>query len=93
MSQGGQRDNDLTALDELIEKITVDANGDDEQLWAFRQAFEDDVSHLRPPSGRPFAAERGLRSFPERADSRLREFLAQEYHRRERHDEAMALWG
>lgn len=36
-------------------------------------------------------AERGLRSFPERADSRLREFLAQEYHRRKRHDEAMAL--
>jgi len=44
MSQGGQRDNDLTALDELIEKITDDANGDDEQLWALRQAFEDDVS-------------------------------------------------
>src|SRR6185312_9724922 len=30
-------------LDELIEKITVDANGIDEQLWAFRQAFEDNV--------------------------------------------------
>ncbi len=43
MSQGGQRDNDLTALDELIEKITVDAYGDDEQLGAFRQAFEDEV--------------------------------------------------
>ena len=25
--------------DELIEKITVDANGEAEQLWAFRQAF------------------------------------------------------
>jgi hypothetical protein len=32
------------ALDELIEEITIDAYGDDEQLWAFRQAFEDDVS-------------------------------------------------
>ena len=34
----------LDALDELIEEITVDAYGDDEQLWAFRQAFEDEVS-------------------------------------------------
>jgi hypothetical protein len=34
----------MAALDELIEKITVDANGDAEQLWAFRQAFEDDVA-------------------------------------------------
>ena len=34
---------DLDALDEMIEEITVDAYGDDEQLWAFRQAFEDNV--------------------------------------------------
>ena len=33
----------LDALDEMIEEITVDAYGDDEQLWAFRQAFEDNV--------------------------------------------------
>ena len=36
-------------------------------------------------------AERGIRAFPEQTDSRLREFLAQEYHRRDRHDSAMAL--
>ncbi len=30
-------------LDRLIEEIIVDAYGDDEQLWAFRQAFEDNV--------------------------------------------------
>jgi len=36
-------------------------------------------------------AERGLQAFPERTDSRLREFLADEYHRRKRHEEAMAL--
>ena len=36
-------------------------------------------------------AERGLKAFPERPDSRLREFLAAEYHRRKRHDDAMAL--
>ena len=34
---------ELNALDEMIEEITVDAYGDDEQLWAFRQAFEDNV--------------------------------------------------
>lgn len=44
MSLKGHRDNDLAALDELIERITVDAYSDDEKLWAFRQAFEDDVA-------------------------------------------------
>ena len=31
-------------LDELIEKITVDAYGEQEQLWAFWQAFQDHVA-------------------------------------------------
>jgi hypothetical protein len=31
-------------LDRLIEEIIVDAYGDDEQLWVFRQAFEDNVA-------------------------------------------------
>jgi hypothetical protein len=34
---------DSPELDGLIDGITVDAYGDDEQLWAFRQAFEDNV--------------------------------------------------
>ena len=34
---------DLMDLDTLIEEIIVDAYGDDEQLWAFRQAFEDNA--------------------------------------------------
>ncbi len=33
----------LEALDDMIAEITVDVYGDDEQLWAFRQAFEDDA--------------------------------------------------
>jgi len=36
-------------------------------------------------------AEKGLAAFPGRTDPRLREFVAEEYHRRERHPEAMAL--
>ena len=31
-------------LNEMIKEITCDASGDDEQLWAFRQAFEDSVA-------------------------------------------------
>jgi uncharacterized Zn finger protein len=36
-------------------------------------------------------AERGLKTFPKDPDPRLQDFLAEEYHRRKRHDEAMAL--
>jgi hypothetical protein len=35
---------DLADLDRLIEEITVDAHGDDEKFWAFRQVFEDEVT-------------------------------------------------
>lgn len=38
------RDSELAYLDGLIDEITTDANGEAEQLWAFRQAFEDDVA-------------------------------------------------
>ena len=37
------REKGSSELDELIEEIMVDAYGDNEQLWAFRQAFEDNV--------------------------------------------------
>lgn len=36
-------------------------------------------------------AEKGVGAFPQRTDSRLREFLADEYHRRRRHDDAMQI--
>ena len=36
-------------------------------------------------------AEKGLAAFPERTDGRLREFVAQEYHRLGRHEDAMKL--
>jgi tetratricopeptide (TPR) repeat protein len=38
------RGKDSPELGGLIDEITVDAYGDDEQLWAFRQAFEDHVA-------------------------------------------------
>ena len=36
-------------------------------------------------------AEKGLKAFPKQTDSRLREFLAKEYHGRKRHAEALEL--
>ena len=42
-SRRSKRNKDLDALDKMIEEIVVDAYGDDEQLSAFCQAFEDDV--------------------------------------------------
>jgi hypothetical protein len=43
MNRKGNHDNDPKALDKLIEEITVDAYGDDEQLSAFCQVIEDEV--------------------------------------------------
>jgi len=44
MNPRDHHDNDLTALDELIKQTTVDAYTDNEKLWAFRQAFKDNVT-------------------------------------------------
>ena len=38
---GRENDRASRAVDELLEDILTDAHGDDEQLWALRQAFED----------------------------------------------------
>jgi hypothetical protein len=43
MTHKKKRRPDDADLDRLIEEITVDAYGDDEQLWAFRQVIEDEV--------------------------------------------------
>jgi hypothetical protein len=47
MTKGKRTKNPASAegkdLDGLIDRITVDAYGDGEQLWAFRQDFEDEV--------------------------------------------------
>ncbi|MCA1694102.1 MAG: calcium-binding protein, partial [Actinobacteria bacterium] len=42
-------------IDELISEIIVDAYGEHEQLWSFRQAFEDDARF--PFRGRVVGAE------------------------------------
>ncbi len=35
--------NEYAALDDLITEITVDAYGDEEKLWSFRQVLEDEL--------------------------------------------------
>jgi tetratricopeptide (TPR) repeat protein len=42
-SRNNKENKDLKALDETIREIIVDAYGDEEQRWAFRQVFEDDI--------------------------------------------------
>lgn len=43
-SRSGDNLRDPNQLDRLIQEITVDAYGDDEKLWAFRQALEDELT-------------------------------------------------
>jgi hypothetical protein len=43
MNRKEQEDEDITALEELIDEIIVDAYGEDEQLSAFCQVIEDEV--------------------------------------------------
>ena len=50
MGRAGRDDKNLADLDELIGRITADACGDDEKLWAFRQAFEDRSRYRRTGS-------------------------------------------
>ena len=56
-----------TGTETLLDEILTDAYGDDEQLWALRQAFEDNVElpadASRPlfASGRASPCSRGAR--------------------------------
>src|SRR5438552_9455359 len=43
MTLSNYDDRALAVLDTLIDEITLDAHGDDEKFWAFRQAFEDNI--------------------------------------------------
>lgn len=43
-SRSGDDLRDPNQLDRLVQEITVDAYGDDEKLWAFRQVLEDEVT-------------------------------------------------
>ena len=73
-------------VEELVAVMSRDVSHAHDYLRiaeAYREACQDDQALLW--------AEKGLQAFPERTDGRLREFAAEEYHRRRRHDDAMKL--
>ncbi len=74
---------DLDALVAIKAKNLSDA-------YAFLQIAELYREARRPDDALAWA-ERGLKAFPQDTDSRLLAFLAAEYHRRGRHDDAIAL--
>lgn len=73
-----------------VDAVVAVKSRDLSQAYAFYQ-----IAQLYQDAGRHddalVWAERGAQAFPERTDARLRQFLIEEYHRRERHDEAMAI--
>lgn len=87
-------------ITQIMETLAEQA-GDVEALIAIKQRdLSSAYSYLRIAEAYQAAgkhdpamswAERGIEAFPARTDSRLREFLADAYHRRKRHDEAMDL--
>jgi uncharacterized Zn finger protein len=73
-----------------VEAIVEVRKRDLSSAWAYLQIAEAYKGAGRHDLALEWA-ERGVKTFPERTDSRLREFLADEYHRRERHGDAMTL--
>ena len=73
-------------LDELIAVMSRDLSS----AYSFLEIAEACKKHGKNDLALEWA-ERGLKAFPVHTDSRLREFLAEEYHRRKRPDAAMAL--
>ena len=88
------------AITSIMETL-ADLSGDIEQQVAVRSrdlsnAYDFlQIAEIYRQAGRHDKAmewaENGVKAFPERTDSRLREFLADEYHRRGKHEGAMAL--
>jgi uncharacterized Zn finger protein len=73
-----------------VEALVVIKTRDLSNVYAFLQIAE--IYHEAGKGDKALEwAERGVKTFPDQTDARLREFLAGEYHRRKRHDEAMQL--
>jgi uncharacterized Zn finger protein len=93
-------DHDRFRITSIMESLAC-VDGDVESLVAVKSkdlsiAYHFlEIAQVYKDAGKPDKAlewaEKGLKAFPENTDSRLREFLANEYHRCRRHDEAMQL--
>jgi uncharacterized Zn finger protein len=73
-----------------IENLVAIRQRDLSSQYAFLQIAEI-YQDARQPDQALDWAERGVKAFPEPMDGRLREFLADAYHKRKRHADAMAL--
>lgn len=73
-----------------VDALVAVKSRDLSHAYAYLQIAETLRAAGRPDEALDWA-ERGVKAFPQRTDSRLREFLADEYHRRKRHDDAMNL--
>ncbi len=73
-------------IDELVAVMSRDLSSA-YSYWKIAGVYREAGQH----DGALLWAEKGLKAFPERTDARLREFAAEEYHRRRRHDDAMKL--
>lgn len=73
-----------------VEAVVAVKQRDLSSAYAFLEIAEL-YRRARNPDQALVWAERGVKVFPEHTDPRLREFLADEYQRRGRHQEAMAL--
>lgn len=73
-----------------VEAIVAIKQRDLSSSWAYLQIAEACQKAKKHDLALEWA-ERGVKTFPQDRDGRLTEFLATEYHRRKRHDEAMAL--
>lgn len=71
-----------------IDALVAVKRKDLSSAWRFLQIAEACAQAQRHDQALEWA-QRGLQAFPQRTDSRLREFLAKEYHRRGRHEDAM----
>ena len=94
---GSHRDFRLTHIMETL----AEQSGDAEALVVVKQRdlsmpygylqIAEIYKNAKQPDRALEWAERGLKTFPKNPDPRLQDFLAEEYHRRKRHDEALAL--
>jgi uncharacterized Zn finger protein len=87
-------------ITQIMESLARTCGDSDELVAVMSRDLSSAYSYLRiaevyRETGQPdhalVWAEKGLKAFPDRTDARLREFAAEEYHRRGRHAEAMKL--
>jgi uncharacterized Zn finger protein len=83
MESLAQASGDIDQLVAVMSRDLSSANGYLKIAEVYHEARQHDNALLW--------AEKGLQAFPEHTDGRLREFAAEEYHRRRRHNDAMKL--